>query len=306
MPDPIELMLMADRSPEMQKALAQGLRRKSEIGALAQLTGDEVLQPFGVALSKSTQVSVQAEAMNLQRKAQRDLTQTYYDQLSDQFGKQHALAIRKQEEAEKHNAYLREVGSPAERRLAMTMQKNFDDKVRKYSETMTRMNIPELKGDMVRVSEILDQYREGGTKYGQGIEGVGGGGWKPNRIVGDEAVRLRQGIASVRNKLLKLRSGAAVTDPEMARFAEELLETLDGMSTDREILIAFPEIAAGVANIEAGIGAGYPPEVIATWTQRFHDVQGTDPRATGVGAGPPPPNPDEGVVVADWGTAEAN
>jgi len=306
MPDPIELMLMEDRDASMQQALAQGLRRQSEIGALAQLTGDEVLQPFGVGLSKRTQASTLAEVANLQRKKQRDLTQSYYDQMEDQFGRKHALALRKQAEDEKHNKYLREVGSPAERRLANTIKKQFDDNVRKYSETMTRLNIPELKGDVMRVTTILDQYQEGGKRAGEGIEGVGFGGLKPGRFISDEAVNLRQGLASVRNKLLRLRSGAAVTDPEMARFADELIEQFDGMGTDRELLLTFPHIVAGIKNIEAGIGAGYDPQVVATWEQQFHDIQGTDPRDVGVGVVPPQPNEQEGVVVADWSTATSN
>lgn len=303
MPSPIELMLMEDRDPSMQRALAQGLRRQSEIGALAQLTGDEVLQPFGVGLSKRVQESTLAEAMNLQRKKQRKLTKDYYDQQADRFGKTHALALRRQAEDEKHNEYLRTVGSPAERRLAFTIKKTFDDNVRKYSETMTRLNIPELKGDVMRVTAILDQYQEGGKRFGEGIEGVGLGGLKPGRFISDEAVHLRQGLASVRNKLLRLRSGAAVTDPEMARFADELIEQFDGMGTDRELLLTFPHIVAGIKNIEAGIGAGYDPQVVATWEQEFHKIQGTDPRDVGVGAVPPPPNEQEGVVVADWSTA---
>ena len=313
MPDPIEMMLMEDRDPEMQRALASGLRRSSEIGALAQLTGDEVLAPFGQGLSARTQQSVLSEAQNIQKKKQRELTKSYYDQMSDQFGQTHALNIRKQEEVERHNRMLLKYGTPAERRLAAAEKKRFDDNVRKYSETMTRMGIPELKGDIMRVTNILDQYREGGEKYGQGIEGVGGGGWKPGRILGDEGIALRQAIASVRNKLLKVRSGAAVTDPEMARFADELVEQIDGAGTDRELLLTFPEIAAGAKNIELGIGAGYPGGVIAQWEQNYHELAGTDPRATGVGAAVPiipgaistaGEQYADGEVVADWSTPE--
>lgn len=311
MPDPIEMMLMQtdDRDEGMQKALAQGLRRKSEIGALAQLTGDEVLAPFGKGLSASADRAILAEANRLDKMSQRELTQGYYDQLADQFGQQHALAIRKQDELERQNAYIREHGTAAERRMAMTMQKEFDNNVRKYSETMTRMGVPELKGDVMRVENILGQYREGGAKAGEGIEGVGGGGWKMNRMISDESVELRQGIASVRNKLLKLRSGAAVTDPEMARFADELIEQMDGLTTDRELLLTWPMIVNGIKNIEAGISAGYQPEVVATWEQRFHEQQGTDPRITGVGTiqeitreGPGGEEVLQGEVVADWGS----
>ena len=102
-PNPIELMLMADRDPTMQKALAQGLRRQSEIGMLAQLTGDEVLTPFGKDLSARTGRRVLAEATNLQRQAQRDITKGYYETLAEGNRLTRAMNLRKQEEVERHN-----------------------------------------------------------------------------------------------------------------------------------------------------------------------------------------------------------
>lgn len=103
MPDPIELMLAEDRDPSMQRALAQGLRRQSEIGTLAQLTGDEVLAPFGQNLSRSADRRVLNEATNLQKKAQRDITEGYYTQMAENNRLTMAMNVRKQEELERHH-----------------------------------------------------------------------------------------------------------------------------------------------------------------------------------------------------------
>jgi hypothetical protein len=103
MPSPIELMLMEDRDPTMQRALAQGLRRQSEIGTLAQLTGDEVLAPFGRGLSERTDRKVRNEATNLQKKQQRDLTKDYYEQMARNSRLTMAMNKRQQDERERHN-----------------------------------------------------------------------------------------------------------------------------------------------------------------------------------------------------------
>jgi hypothetical protein len=187
----------------------------------------------------------------------------------------------------RHNKAMEEARVLKNALGGMTM-KDFKTDVRKFSEAMTRMGVPELKGDVDRVSGLLGPYYEGGEREGEGIEGVGGGGWKPNRMVGDDAIKLRQGLASVRNKLLKLRSGAAVTDPEMARFAQELVERLDGLSTDRELLLTWPAIVEGVRNVEAGIAAGYDPEVREVFYEQYRELTGEPPAQGSKSSGPQP------------------
>ena len=50
MPSALELMLLrGGRDEDMQRALSSQLRRRQEIGELAQLTGDKVLTTGGVA-----------------------------------------------------------------------------------------------------------------------------------------------------------------------------------------------------------------------------------------------------------------
>jgi hypothetical protein len=102
----------------MQKALAQGLRRQSEIGTLAQLTGDEVLAPFGQNLSVRTNRRVLNEATNLQKKAQRDITEGYYTQMAENNRLTMAMNVRKQDELERHH---RETEKTAALRAAATL-----------------------------------------------------------------------------------------------------------------------------------------------------------------------------------------
>jgi hypothetical protein len=107
----LDIMLMetGSRDPDMQRALSSGLRRRREIGQLAELTGDDVLKPFGHSLGTSVDREVINESNRLDKKSQRDMTQGYYDQMGKQQGLSHALATRRQDEIERHNKMMEEV-----------------------------------------------------------------------------------------------------------------------------------------------------------------------------------------------------
>lgn len=108
--DQLDIMLLetGSRNPDMQRALSSGLRRRREIGQLAQLTGDEVLSPFGQQMGTSVDREIINETNRLDKKSQRDMTQGYYDQMGKSQGLSHALAVRRQDEAERHNRAMEE------------------------------------------------------------------------------------------------------------------------------------------------------------------------------------------------------
>ena len=281
MSTPLEIMLMGGpQDADMQRALSSGLRRRKDIGELAQLTGDPSLSKFGQNLTRDVGRQQSLAVAKQDKEAQRKLTGGYYEQMAKQFGEQHTLAMRKQDEIERRNKWIEKHGTQQERRLKHTMQKEFDNNVRKYSETMTRLGVPELKRDVLAAQDILAPYLEEGAD----IPGLGATGWLPETALSTEGLKVRQALARIRNKLLKVRSGAAVTDPEMARFAEELGARIGGIGTDEQLKLAWPEIVQSIKAIESGISAGYQPEVIATWEQRYADRQRSDPTAVGTAA----------------------
>jgi len=108
--DALDVMLLetGSRDPAMQRALSSGLRRRREIGQLAQLTGDEVLAPFGQQMGTSVDREIINESNRLDKKSQRDMTQGYYDQMAKSQGLSAAMAKRKQDEIERHNRALEE------------------------------------------------------------------------------------------------------------------------------------------------------------------------------------------------------
>jgi len=103
--DPLEIMLTSgsNRDDDMQKALSSGLRRRREISELAQITGDDVLTPFGQNLAASVSRDTQLEKKAMEADAQRQLTSGYYKQMAEQSALKNAMALRKQEEYERHN-----------------------------------------------------------------------------------------------------------------------------------------------------------------------------------------------------------
>lgn len=236
--------------------------RNDQIAQLALLSGDKVLGSLPDVLSQQEQERL-ARVKEDQR--QREYEQTF-GQRRREFDADLDLNTRQQTEAERHNRAAEDIQRLNAGRVQAAADKTFDINVRRLSEKMTQLGIPELKNDVQRVSGLLTEYE------GKDLPGMGATAFLPNAVLSDEGYEVRQAIATVRNKLLKIRSGAAVTDPEMARLAEELGAKLGG--TDREIRLAWPQIVAGVSAIESGISAGYDDDVVQTFDERVSARQG--------------------------------
>ena len=286
---PMQIMLMGQRDEKSTRALADGLRNRKDLGDLVSLVGTKNQRDFGGGLTQD----VQYQQGMKEKGDQRAMTQGYYNDITA--GRTSAL-----QETIRHNKEMEDYYRNRDTAQSRMQKKDFDNNVRKLSEKMTQMGIPELQYDVGRINDSLKPYMDDKNKD---IPGIGQTGMVPNMFIGDEGVKIRQGLAAVRNKLLKVRSGAAVTDPEMARFAQELITTMDTISTDRELLLTWPQVAAGISKIESGISAGYDPEVVETFRGRMGQSE-SDPGDTGVDWTPTPDNvnPDTGNEIVDWGS----
>jgi hypothetical protein len=256
---PMQIMLEGKRGEQHTRALSDQLRNRKDLGELLSLVGNQNLQGFGGSLRSD----VANQQTMKEKQDQRAMTEAQYGAANRYRDSALAETIRNHKAMED---IYRNRGSAQDRMY----QKDFDTNVRRLSEKMTQMGIPELQYDVGRINESLKPYIDDPSKD---IPGIGKTGMAPNMWVSDEAVGIRQGLAAVRNKLLKVRSGAAVTDPEMARFAQELITTMDTISTDRELRLTWPQVAAGIAQIEKGILAGYPEDVVGTFQGRLGGEQ---------------------------------
>lgn len=280
MSTPFEIMLQGNLTDaDRQKMLAQGLRNRRQTGELAILSGDKVLAPLGEGLYNE---AIDKEAGALSIKAGEVLSA----EDARRWGLDETMGRRKQTEVERHNRAMEELGGLQLYRAQRMDEKDFDTNVRRLSEKMTQYGIPELRNDVDRVGGLIDKYKGD-------LPGVGATAWVPDALLSKEGVEFRQAIATVRNKLLKIRSGAAVTDPEMARLAEELGQRLGG--TDREIALAWPSITEGISMLENGILSGYDDDVVQTFQERLKSRAPSSPRTP---AAPRASGGEENVV--DW------
>lgn len=146
--------------------------------------------------------------------------------------------------------------------LGMTASQ-FSHEVEKYSKR--RESVAELD----TISSSLNDKVQTIISSGREIQGVGiiSGAVPFAALTTDEARAVRQGLASLRNVILKARAGSAVSAEEAARMYEEL-----GIGAGRTM----NDLLRGLANVrdtlEAKMGTiagGFPPEVV----QQYHKNQ---------------------------------
>ncbi len=273
--DPMDIMLMqtGDRDTDMQRALSDGLRRRREIGQLGQLTGDEVLMPFGKQLSLSADREVLKEMDRADKQSQRQLTSGYYDFQKAQAGLAQTMALRKQDEVERHNKAM-------EGRVNAALQKTLDRDVQKLSGNITKAMLPDLQAGIAQIDDELRPYIESNS----GLPGMGGlsnlGDWAFTE--GGRAMKAR--VAKIRNMILKARSGGAVTPSEATRLLTEF--SLGVMNTDEDFLRSWVDFKEQIARGEQNIYAGFTDEVKDTYLQnlgREGGIPGSTSTMPGVG-----------------------
>ncbi len=254
MPTAYEIMLGGNLTDvDRQKILAQQLRNRRQTGELSMLSGDKVLQPLGQNVYNDA-LDKEVTSLNVKDREVQDTENTR------RFGLNQAMEARQQTETERHNRAMEQKETAATLRLQLAENRAFDQDVRRLSEKMVSLKIPELKSDMDSVDAMMDKYS------GQDIPGVGATGWLPNFLKSADGSDLTQRIAAVRNKLLQARSGAAVTDPETNRLIEEL-----GSMTDRELILAWPKVRQALEVVENTVLSGYDPEVVSAFQERFNN-----------------------------------
>lgn len=132
--------------------------------------------------------------------------------------------------------------------------------------------------DSSGVSELLSAVENANrqlapfTKEGADVPGFGPmAGMLPDFAVSQEGKDLRQAYASVRNSILKARSGGAVTDGEADRLLQELGEGT-GMP-DAQVITGMANVTGFLRDRIANIQAGYTPEAVQTYQDRGGTVR---------------------------------
>jgi len=224
--------------------MSQALRRKQAMGELGVFSGDPVLSQLGGQL----QESAQSEAW---REAQQDMHQRGILTRALEAEQERAFTREENEKNRKNALYI--AGMRNRDGMEMSL-KDFLRYKRDLGKQYSGSGLGDLESTLTSLEEDLKKYE------GKDIPGAGLTAFLPGVALSTEGRSIKQRVAELRNKLLKVRSGAAVTDAEFQRLSEEM-GAWTGTS-DRELLQFVSQIRKTLDDGKAHIFAGYEPEVV--------------------------------------------
>lgn len=276
MPDITEMLISGgNRDANMQRALAEGLRRRQQISELGQMTGDRVITPMAQNLGAGVQRDVATAAQQSDRAAQRELTGQYYEQQATQSALANTMAQRRLEETIRHNKAMEE-------RATSTAANRVDSDTRRLSAALTKAQVPEITSGIDAINAELAPYlAEGGN-----LPGVGG---VANILPGftSDARAMQDRLAKIRNIILKARSGGAVTPAEADRLLQEF--SVRTLNTDEDFIRAWQDFTSAYETGIANIYAGYSDPVVEQYNtnlQRQAEVSGPENTNPSAGSSP--------------------
>lgn len=148
-------------------------------------------------------------------------------------------------------------------------EKNLNTETERLSKQFESGGLSDLTSAVENANTLLAPYL---NQEGTDVPGFGEvAGMLPDLAVSQEGKDLRQAYSSVRNSILKARSGGAVTDGEAARLLQELGEGT-GMP-DNQVVKGMSNVTTFLRDRIANIQAGYSPEAVQTYEQRGGTVK---------------------------------
>lgn len=291
---------------QQTQMLAAKLRGQDDRAILAMLSGDNVLGRVGQmestnssqlrsGLAKAKQYELDRAQREADRAAANDrhaetqarlkeqadsnraLSQAYHAQQQ----RQHEDMMRFREESEANDLLMQGMKiQAAEAKEHAKLTRKQEEDARRLGFKLTDEGITDLESAIEHADEVLGKYFDVNTgervKGSSNIPGVGFGvNALPDAVAGDDGREVRNRLAAVRNLILKARSGATVTEPEMTRLAQEL--GLGAGVTEQELIDAYVNLRKRTSTVKSGIYAGFAPEVQDTYDQRFAQRRGLVP-----------------------------
>ena len=274
MPDEFLAMLQG-MDPNQAQAMANKLRGKDLFGKVFGASLDPNAQRMGQGLS--TEALGQTKSLGLARakKAAQDQTaemqserwastdaarDAQYAQSQRNWEERLAFDKTKLEEGNALKLALQEMKG---QQRASTVNKE----VQSMSKEFTKANVPQLESAFDDLSKILQPYLTEDGAIKDGIPGAGATGLIPAGMLTKEGKEVRSVIANVRNQVMKMMSGAAVTDPEAARLYEQIGQYLGG--SDEDILFGLQGLKNIADRNRANIEAGFTDEALLEYGRRL-------------------------------------
>jgi len=151
-------------------------------------------------------------------------------------------------------------------RKARTLRKEFrkdqeliEKNTQKLSSTLDKSGIVDLVGSLESITSIINANPED-------IPGMGKGAAIPAFALSTEGKILRQSVATLRNSILKARSGGAVTPQEASRLLEELGSGAG--KTDKQLRIGIGKVIKRFQDTLQNIKGGFRQEAVEKLAER--------------------------------------
>jgi len=253
-------------NPQQQPVSAyppvQQLRNQSDIGLLGIMSGYKPLQQAGAFLSSDAANSIKAMEANKLASDRQHALEKYWEN-------QHEIAKQKADETAKYHEGMLDVQH--ERNQAMMEQRQGvrdERNLAKLSAAVQKSGLEQIGSALARVYDelgiqgVTQDKATGKWNIPEDIKGLGGlenYGWYTSLTSDQQGKGLNSSIAGLKNYILKVRSGAAVTSPEMTRLLQEI--PLAAFDSDESFLRALGKIRQGYVSGMSSVFAG-APEVV--------------------------------------------
>lgn len=142
--------------------------------------------------------------------------------------------------------------------------------IEQYGKMIDSTGLTDLGTALHGLNQVMSKYKATDDLPGIGVTG----GMTPNIFVGEAGRELRQAAIAIGNNLIKARSGAAVSNQEAARLAQELGLDISG-DTPKLIGTNEDSFRRGMANAEnlfnakqQAVRASFSPEAVAEYDRR--------------------------------------
>lgn len=145
-----------------------------------------------------------------------------------------------------------------EREQKEKRDKALDSGAERYSKAIESSGIGDVLGSVESFENLTQGIED--------IPGYGAGAAKPAWALDDTGKAIRQEVATIRNNILKARSGGAVTPSEADRLLQELGDGIG--STDQQLLYGINKVKNMLAGKQRNLEAGYDPGAIDLYRER--------------------------------------
>lgn len=165
----------------------------------------------------------------------------------------------------------------AEFRREQARQTRIDNGVRDFSDWADKSGFSELIGDVKRSNELLSPYVKDGKLSGD-IPGYGETQWAPDFSISEEGRKIRQQVSTVKNAIIKARSGQAVSEQESNRLLDEIGEGQGKkIKDDAQLLRGIANVSNILNDRLQNIQAGYSPDIFDTYKKRGGNIGRVEP-----------------------------